>query len=251
MAKFVVNLSWNDAPHLSEQAKKEMLAGCSPHERDARSKGIPQLGSGAIYPVCEDDIVEESFVIPDTWPRACGMDVGWKKTAAIWGAYDKKSDTWHLYSEYYRGYAEPSIHANAIAARGKWVPILIDCHSTAHSQAGAEALIVTYDRLGLNLIKADNGSGTLEPGILDMYQRLSSGRMKVMRHLVNWLAEFRVYRRDMNGKIAGNQDDHLMDATRFLEKSGTQVMELPPPDDMDDIPKETTYRRKGNDVTGY
>jgi hypothetical protein len=241
-----------DVPHLSPEDIKEILSSYSPHERDARSKGIPQLGSGAIYPVCEDDITVEPFVIPDKWPRACGMDVGWKKTAAIWGAYDKKSDCWYLYSEYYKGYAEPSVHANAILARGKWIPILIDCHSTAHSQAGAEALIITYGRMGLNLMKADNGPGTLEPGILDMYQRLSSGRMKVMSHLKNWFAEYRVYRRDINGHIVKDQADHLMDSTRFLEKSGTIVMELPPPDDLDDLPTDQPIYKTGQSgICGY
>src|SRR5665213_3388138 len=110
MSKFVVNLTWEDAPHLTKEAKEELLASYSPHERDARSKGIPQLGAGAIYPVVEADVLIEPFSIPDKWPRAAGMDVGWKKTAVIWGAYDQKSDVWYLYSEYYRGYAEPAIH---------------------------------------------------------------------------------------------------------------------------------------------
>lgn len=249
MSKFVVNLTWKDAPHLSDEAKEELLASYSPHERDARSKGIPQLGSGAIYPVVEDDIVIEPFSIPDKWPRAAAMDVGWKKTAAIWGAYDKKSDCWYLYSEYYRGYTEPSTHANGILARGKWVPIAVDCHSDRHSEAGAEALLTTYEKLGLNISKANNGPGTVDPSILEVYQRLASGRLKIMSHLLNTLAELRVYRRDVNGRIV-KENDHLMDALRYLIMSGLQIMEHPPEDEIEDVLRPN--QRSGNSsITGY
>jgi hypothetical protein len=253
MSKFVVNLTWEDAPHLTTEAKKELLASYSPHERDARSKGIPQLGSGAIYPLVEADITIDPFTINDKWPRACGMDVGWKKTAAIWGAYDQKTDTIYCYSEYYRGYAEPAIHADAIRARGAWVPIAVDCHSDRHSEAGAMALLQQYEKYGLNVCKANNGPGTVDPSILEVFQRLSSGRLKIMSHLMNTLAEFRVYRRDMNGKIV-KQDDHLMDALRYLVMSILQIMEMPPPEFLEDSPdyqRSKPPKTGQSGVTGY
>lgn len=251
MSKFVVNLTWDDVPHLSKKDKDTLLASYSPHERDARSKGIPQLGSGAIYPIVEDDVVCAPFTIPDKWPRAAGMDVGWKKTAAIWGAYDKKSDTIYCYSEYYRGYAEPAVHADAIAARGRWLPIAVDCHSDRHSEAGSTALLTMYEKFGLNITKANNGPGTLDPSILEVYQRLSSGRLKIMSHLLNTLSEFRVYRRDEKGKIV-KDNDHLMDALRYLCMSILQIMELPPADEFEDNPSDRGLRRSGNSsITGY
>lgn len=250
MAKFVVNLTMNDAPHLKAEEIQEILSSYSPHERDARSKGIPQLGSGAIYPLVEADVICDPFLPPDKWPRAAAMDVGWKKTAALWGTYDVKSDCIYLYSEYYRGYAEPSIHADGIAARGRWVPIAVDCHSDRHSEAGAEALLTTYEKLGLNISKANNGPGTVDPSILEVFQRLSSGRLKIMSHLLNTLSEFRVYRRDVNGKIV-KENDHLMDAMRYLVMSILQIMELPPPDDIEDMPQQS-YRKTGQSgICGY
>ena len=251
MSKFVVNLTWDDVPHLTEQAKKEMLAGCSPHERDARSKGIPQLGAGAIYPIVEDDVVIEPFSIPVTWPRAAGMDVGWKKTACIWGAYDPKSDTLYLYSEYYRGYAEPAVHADAISARGRWVPIAVDCHSDRHSEAGGTALLNIYDKYGLNICKANNGPGTFETSLLEVYQRLSSGRLKIMSHLLNTLGEFRVYRRNPDGRIP-EQPDHLMDAMRYLVMSFQQIMDVAPPEFAEDGEQIVNRPRTGrNGICGY
>lgn len=250
MAKFVVNLTWDDVPHLSKKDKDTLLASYSPHERDARSKGIPQLGSGAIYPVVEEDVTCATFDLSDKWPRCAGMDVGWARTAVIWGAYDKKSDILYCYSEYYRAYAEPSVHADAIRSRGSWLPVVVDCHSDRKSEAGAEALLTTYEKYGLNIMKANNGPGTLDPSLLEVYQRLSSGRLKIFSHLANTLGEFRVYRRDEKGKVVkGN--DHLMDALRYLVMSFDQVMETPPADEFEDNQQQYRPKSGGNSVTGY
>lgn len=249
MAKFVCNLTWQDAPHLSDNDKEQLLSSYSPHERDARSKGLPQLGSGAIYPVVEDEIVCDFFDIPLHWPRAYGMDVGWKKTAAVWGAYDRASDTWYLYSEYYKGYAEPSIHADGIKSRGQWINGVIDSAAHGASQADGVSLMTQYTDLGLNLCNANKA---VEAGILECYQRFSSGRLKIFRHLQNLLSEFRVYRRDQNGHVAQKQNDHLMDAMRYLMMSGQSVLELPPSEDNDDPNRRIRLNIIGrNGVCGY
>ena len=73
-------------PISDEQTKKDLYASIPPYQRDARSKGIPQLGSGAIYPVRESEIVRKPFEIPRYWPRCYALDVGWNRTAAVWGA---------------------------------------------------------------------------------------------------------------------------------------------------------------------
>ena len=46
------------------------------------------------------------------------MDVGWNRTAAVWGATDPGSGRIILYDEHYRGQGEPASHAEAIKARG-------------------------------------------------------------------------------------------------------------------------------------
>ena len=64
MSRLAVIASWEDAPHLSAEAKAELEAAYLPHERDARTKGIPSLGAGAIYPVPETDIIFTSLLSP-------------------------------------------------------------------------------------------------------------------------------------------------------------------------------------------
>ena len=224
MSRFVISATWDDAPHLSEQAKRELWDSIPPYQRDARSKGVPQLGSGAIYPVPESDIVCDPFDIPAWWPRSYGMDVGWNRTAAVWQAHDKETDTVYLYSEHYRGQAEPVVHAESIRSRGKWMLGVIDPASRGRGQSDGNQLLQNYIDLGLTLVPADNG---VEAGLFDVWQRLSAGRLKVFRTLQNWLQEYRLYRRDEKGQVV-KKNDHLMDATRYLIVSGLHVGTVAP-----------------------
>lgn len=222
--RFVLTLGFDDAPHLSEESKAKLLAAFPPHERDARSKGTPQLGSGAIYPVPESDFVIDDIPIPDHWPRVYGLDVGWNRTAAPWGAWDRESDIIYLYSEHYRGQAEPSIHAEAVNARGDWIPGVFDPAARGRSQIDGQQLLQKYVDLGLNLEQAIN---SVESGIYEVWSRLSTGRLKVFRSLGNWLQEFRLYRRNDKGQIV-KEKDHLMDATRYLIMSGLARAKVKP-----------------------
>lgn len=213
--KKITTATWDDVPHLSKEQKDSLFASIPPHQRDARSQGIPQLGSGAIYPVPESDIVVDDFIIPDTWKRVYGLDVGWNRTAAVWAAIDPESRQIFLYSEHYEGQAVPSVHASAIRARGNY-PGVIDPASGGRSQKDGTRLIDEYRAEGLELYPADN---TVEAGLMTVWQMLSSGQLKVFKTLRHWLAEFRVYRRDERGKIV-KVDDHLMDCSRYLCHSG-------------------------------
>lgn len=210
--KALIMAGWDDVPHLGESEKRRMLAETAPHLRDARSKGIPSLGAGAIYPVPESEIKVMDFQIPEHWPRIYALDVGWNRTAAVWGAWDKDSDTIYLVAEHYRGQAEPAIHAHAIRSKGEWIPGEIDPASRGRAQKDGEQLLRTYKDLGLILGMANNG---VESGIYEVWQRLSTGRLKVFASLSSWFSEYRIYRRDEKGRIV-KENDHLMDATRYL-----------------------------------
>lgn len=226
ISRFVVQASWSDTPHLSEQARADLIGSYRPHERDARTKGIPQMGSGSIYPVPESEIVCDPIKFPDYFKHGYALDVGWNRTAAVWGAHDTQADVLYLYSEHYRGQAEPAVHAESIRARGAWIPGLIDPASRGRSQVDGEQLFNQYRDLGLHLVPAKNG---VESGIYEVWSRLSTGRLKVFATLTNWLAEYRLYRRDEKGKVV-KDNDHLMDATRYLVTSAEEVMIFRPPE---------------------
>lgn len=220
----VIMATWDDVPHITPQMKKDMLDTYPSYQRDARSKGIPQLGAGAIYPVPESDILVDPFEIPKHWPRAYALDVGWNRTACLWGAKDQETDTIYLYAEHYRGQAEPSIHALAIKAKGEWIPGVIDPAARGRGQKDGSKLLQDYRDLGLKLTEADNA---VESGLYSVWERLSTGRIKVFRTLTNYLSEYRLYRRDEKGAIV-KQNDHLMDCKRYLINSGMRIAKALP-----------------------
>lgn len=217
-SKCLIMATWDDAPHLTKEQKDKLFAALPPHQREARSKGIPQLGSGAIYPILESNITVSDFAIPDHWKRCYALDVGWKKTACLWGATDPTSNITYLYSEYYQGQAEPVIHAAGIKARGIWIPGVIDSAAHGRSQEDGKKLFDLYYNEGLDI---SNANKSVEAGLYNTWQMLSTNRLKIFSSLVNWFSEFRLYRRDENGKIV-KENDHLMDCTRYMVMSGLE-----------------------------
>jgi hypothetical protein len=218
VSRYVVTCTWDEVPHLSEEEKASLLASIPAYQRDARTKGVPQLGSGAIFPFPESEFTVAPFALPAHWRRAYGMDAGGgaKPTAAVFGAYDPDALVLYIYDVHKRALPEPSVHAAAIKARGPWIPGVGDCAALIMSETDAVQIIEVYKGLGLDLELPNKG---VEAGIYDMWQWFSAGRIKVFASCAAWFEEFRLYRRDDKGRIV-KQNDHLMDATRYLVRSG-------------------------------
>ncbi len=185
--------------------------------------GTPALGDGKIYQVPEDEFRIAPFPVPKHFRQAYGLDVGLKKTAAVFGALDQDSDILYLHSLHYASEQFPAVHAEAIKSRGAWLPGVIDPSARNRNAIDGDALIEVYGRLGLNLAPAINA---VSAGIYEMTQRLVSGRLKVFETLTEWFAEYRLYRRK-DGKIV-KEKDHAMDATRYLTISGLDFARCAP-----------------------
>jgi hypothetical protein len=197
-----------------------MIASIPPYQRDARSKGIPQLGAGAIYPVPESDLIVDAFELPDWYERCYALDVGLRVTAAVWGARDPETDILYLWAEYRRETTEPALHVQAIHSKGRWIPGVVDPAAHSRGQKDGDTLLDVYRDIGLdNLTKARNA---VEGGLLEVWTRMSTGRLKIFPNMVAWLSEFRLYRRNEKGDVV-KENDHLMDATRYLVLSGLDV----------------------------
>jgi len=222
MSKAVVMAGWDDVPHLDDQAKLEMLDSTPPHLIDSRSKGIPGLGSGAVYPIQEKEVMFSPFEIPTWFRRAYGLDVGWNFTACVFGAYDVDTDVLYVYDGYKREKAEAAIHASAIKARypkGFVLPGVIDPAANGRGQADGKQLIQLYRKEGLRVVEADNAR---EAGIEQVRGRLATGRLKIASHLSDLFDEYRIYRRDENGRVV-KEHDHYMDALRYLVMTGIKI----------------------------
>jgi hypothetical protein len=216
MSKYVVQAGWEHAPHLDERAKAELLAAIPPSQREARMNGTPSIGAGLIYPVPDEQIVVPDFAIPKHYKRAYAMDVGWRRTAALWGALDEDSDVLYCYSEHYASEGIPSLHADSIKARGKWIKGVIDPAANGRNPIDGQALVDLYARLELDLDNADNA---VSAGLYEVWQRMVGGRLKLFASLANLRAELRLYRREAKGKVV-KANDHLCDCLRYLVMNG-------------------------------
>lgn len=212
MAKAAVIAGWGDVPHIDPKAQEDMLATYPAYQRAARSKGIPQLGSGVVYPYDESDYTVPPIALAPHWPRYAGLDVGYNRTACVWLAHDRDAQVHYVYAEHYGGKVEMAIHAGAIRERGDWIPIAADPASRGRSQADGIALLDLYEQSGLDVFAAP--PRLREAGITQVATMLSEGRLKVSSLCKNLLAEMRIYRRDEKGNIV-KANDHACDALRY------------------------------------
>jgi phage terminase large subunit-like protein len=227
----MMTASWDDAEHFKDPAvRAEKLARISEHEREMRSKGIPMMGSGLVFPVKEEEIAIDPMPIPDHWPRICGIDFGYDHPfAAAWIAWDRDADTVYLYDCYRESKQTPPIHAAAIRSRGEWIPIVWPHDGLQHDKGSGVPLADQYRQLGLNLTKekfsnppspgqeeGEGGQG-VEAGIMEMLTRMQTGRFKVFKTCREWLEEARIYHRK-DGKLVKLFDDTIS-ASRYAAMS--------------------------------
>jgi phage terminase large subunit-like protein len=216
----VTNMTIADALHYTEAQRTQIIAGYPVHERKARAMGVPMMGSGQVFPVDEDLIKESALQIPWHWPRIVGVDFGWDHPAAgVWMAWDRETDTIHVY-DCYRIKEQTSIfHAATLKAKGNWIPVAWPVDGL-QTRDGKQAM-VQYRNHGVNMLDkhacTPDGGTSLEITVGDMLERMQTGRFKVASHLNDWWEEFRMYHRK-DGLIVDKADD-LMSATRYAVMS--------------------------------
>jgi phage terminase large subunit-like protein len=213
-----INMTIEDAEHISPEDRARIIASYPPHEREARAKGIPILGSGRIFPVAEELISIAPIPIPEHWPQIGGMDFGWDHPfAAVMLAWDRDADCLYVTKAYRRREATPAIHVDAVRAWGNHIPWAWPHDGLQHDKGAGIPLAEQYKSRGLKMLpeKAtfQDGSNSVEAGIMDMLTRMESGRLKVFSNLAEWFEEFRLYHRK-DGRVVKEADD-LLSATRY------------------------------------
>ena len=218
MSKHVTRMTIHDAEHYTPEERQAIIDAYPAHEREARTKGIPSLGSGRIFPIVEDEILCDAMPIPAHWPQIVGVDFGWDHPfSAVRSAWDRDSDIWYVTGVYRQKESTPVIHAAAIKPWGDWIPVAWPHDGLQHDKGSGEDLASQYRAQGLNMLHErathEDGGNGVEAGVLDMLARMQTGRWKVFRHLTDWLDEFRLYHRK-DGKIVKERDDALS-ASRY------------------------------------
>ena len=222
----VTTMTIDDAEHYTPEQRAAIIASYPAHERDARTKGIPTLGSGRIFPVAEETIKVDPFEIPRHWVQICGIDFGWDHpSAAVRIAWDRDNDIIYVTSGHRQKEQTPIMFAATVKPWGDWLPWAWPHDGLQHDKGSGKPLRDQYAAQGLNMLKdkathppepgeeEGTGGNGVEAGLLDMLDRMQSGRLKVFSNLNDWFEEFRLYHRE-DGKVV-KIDDDLMSATRY------------------------------------
>ena len=240
-----------DVPHLSARVRRNKMATWPEYEVEARSRGIPVLGSGNVYQKPESQFFVPDFAIPDHWKIIYGMDPGVYNTAAIFltkapqfsreEAEEDQLPSWvvpGLYliiGEYKEGKREPFQHAEAIMAiRGDRRRGLIDPSANTPSMVDGRVLLHSYRKLGMRLTMSKR---SVEGGIALVRNLINADQLKAFRSCVKFKDEYRTYRRDLKGNPI-KKNDHLCDGLRYSVTSGLHYLD---PGETVDEERKTKY----------
>jgi len=218
MSRGLIQMTIEDAEHYDPAQRQAIIDSYQPHEREARTKGIPIMGSGRVFPVEESSILIDPIPIPVHWPQINGLDFGWDHPfGATNCAWDREADCFYVCKEYSEREKTPLIHAGAIKPWGDWIPCAWPHDGLQHDKGSGEALRDQYDGHGLNMLADratfEDGSNGLEAGIMDMLDRMQTARWKVFKTCGGWISEFRLYHRK-DGLIVKLKDD-LISSSRY------------------------------------
>lgn len=229
-SRAVVTMTIEDAEHFTAEERKAIIAAYPAHEREARAKGIPMLGSGRIFQVEEESILEPPLeYIPAHWTKLWGIDFGVDHPfAAVLSAWDRDNDVLHIMHTIRIKGGGPMQHAAAMKVIGAAVPVAWPHDGAAREKGNLEPLANLYRKEGLAMLGTHaafpDGSISTEAAIMEMQERMATGRFKVAAQLGEWLEEFRMYHRK-DGLIVKERDD-LMSATQKIimtKRSGRNV----------------------------
>lgn len=252
---FVTKIEWDDVPEsvLPMAMREQLEATYLPHQKEARMKGLPSVGSGKVYTTPESTCVVEPFKIPTHWPKMYALDIGFECSAAVWFAHDELTDTVYLYDEYYSSRELPTTHVAAIKRRGEWMSGVIDPSSLQTNKHDGQTSYQLYRNEGLNLRLADN---RVQAGIMEVSSRLATGRLKIFSTCTNTLEEYRLYRFTTNKTtgqtaVAKKQKDHAMDAMRYGIMALSIAEVYRDPEDEHNYSQRFNAYLGANPTTGY
>lgn len=217
--QYLQRATWDDAPHLSEKTKRELLGMYPEWQRDMRTKGLPLLGTGLIFDFGDEDIKCQPFPCPDHYWVINGMDFGWDHPQAhvqLW--IDPESDVIYVAQAWKQSKTTPITAWGTVKAWAQHVPTAWPSDGLQSEKSSGEQQKAAYVDAGWQMLPEHAtwpaGGVGVEAGLVEMYERMTTGRFKVFAHLSGWFDEKMSYHRDELGRIVKINDD-LLSATRY------------------------------------
>ncbi len=234
--KLLVMMGLKDCPWYTPEQVERMVLSYPLHEREARINGTPMLGSGNVFQVPLDDMLEEPIPfdrIPEHWCLIWGLDFGIDHPfAAVLMAWDKDTDTLHVLHEVRMSGALPLQHADPMKRIGGEVPVAWPHDGHVREKSSGVALADIYKANGLRMMPSHathpDGGFSFYAGITGLHEYMRGGRFKVSRLCTKWCDEYRMYHYK-DGQVVKVNDD-LMSATRvgWMERRSAKDVRLGP-----------------------
>jgi len=210
--QYIQRATWDDALHLTQETKEQLLAGFPEWQRDMRTKGLPLLGTGLIFdikiPTCKP------FKMPDHWLMINAMDFGWDHPQAhcqLW--VDPDEDVCYVAHLYRAQKQQPYEVWHRVKSWASNVPTAWPHDGLQTEKGSGRTQMSYYKEAGWNMLsnhaKWPDGSNSVEQGIMEMYDRFKTGKMIVFDTCQEFLDEVMQYHRDDNGKIVKVADDAI------------------------------------------
>lgn len=244
------NATWDDAPHLEEADKQRLLAGIPDWQKEMRSKGVPVLGSGAVYPFSDKEIdgaltIDQIKANPFAYKLLWGCDFGYSSntdadpSTLILTAYEMETDRIYIVDEWN---SKQDVKRNRLAHMPEHMASVIKASAFPHAP-----LLVPHDAKkqidGTNTTRLSElkkyGVNVL-PQVFEIPHQLTNGAIEKPKHSrsLHWtihylcklfsedklkinvqkmkalMNEYRVYQWKENGDPRDSKN-HLLDAMRI------------------------------------
>lgn len=235
-ATFRIALS--EAKHISAERREELAANYQEHEREARLEGVPQLGTGPIFPVELLPAMTKTInhdAIPSYARWIVGIDFGYGHPfAAVLIAWAHDTGEIWVIDSFRMERSSALYHVQRIHAmtRGLRIPIAWPHDGNTHDKGSGLSLAHQYKQFGAHMLGShatNHGMNDyrIEPALAEMRELMFAGKITIGGHNTELLEELRHYRRDEDFKIVKQRDD-LVSAFRYavmMRRKGKQPME--------------------------
>lgn len=217
VGQYMQRATWDDALHLTEDTKEQLLASFPEWQRDMRTKGLPLLGSGLIFdvkiPMCRRFERPKHFLVIN------GMDFGWDHPQAhcqLW--IDNDKDIIYIANTYRAQKQQPYEVWHRVKSWAAEYPTAWPHDGLQTEKGSGKTQKAYYEEAGWNMLSThaawQDGSNSVEQGLMEMYDRFKTGKLIVMEGNGELLDELMQYHRDETGKIVKVADD-LISAVRY------------------------------------
>lgn len=199
-AMYLQTATWDDAPHLNEQAKKDILAMYPAYQRDMRSRGVPLMGAGLIFEHSQEAISCPRFAIPDHWFLINGIDFGWDHPQAhVQLAIDPDAGAIYVTQAWKASKKQPFEAWQAVKHWADKVPTAWPHDGNQHEKGSARQQRDYYSAEGWLMLDEhatwpDGGNG-VEAGLMKLNDLMLTDRFKVFSDLWEVFDEIREYHR--------------------------------------------------------